>query len=280
MNGTIDHYRARAAARAAARSFSVIACLAVVFVHPSGAQSGSIAQTRATFDVTSVKLNRSGAGAFGNHFDPTRVTYTNVSVQELINEVCRANGTPFSQMLGGPGWIGTERWDVIGTAPDPLDGKPHRALLNAMMCSLLEDRFQLVFHYESRMLPSYELVVVKGGSKMKVIAESETVGKGLRVGERELSGVSNMRDLAYNLHGPLHQVVIDHTGLTGFYEFSLQYSSDGLDASAQGDPASAPDPSHPSIFTAVQEQLGLKLVPQKTPQNVMVIDHVERPSEN
>jgi uncharacterized protein (TIGR03435 family) len=277
MNGTIDHYRARAAARVAARS--VIACLTVVFAHPAGAQSGSIAQTRVTFDVTSVKLNRSGAGSFGNHFDSSRVTYTNVSVRELIGQVCRANG-PFSQMLGGPGWSGSDRWDIIGTTPDPQDGKSHRALLEAMMCSLLEDRFQLVFHYESRMLPSYELVVAKGGSKMKGLAESETVGRGLRVSERELSGVSNMRDLAHNLRAPLHQVVTDHTELAGFYEFSLKYSSDGLDASPQGDPAAVPDPIRPSLFTAVQEQLGLKLVPQKTPQNVMVIDHVERPSEN
>lgn len=281
MNGTIDHYPARAAARAAARSFSVIACLTVAFSYPAGAQSGPIAQTRATFDVTSVKLNRSGAEAFGNHYDSTRVTYTNVSVRGLISEVCRVSGG-FSQMLGAPNWIGSDRWDIVGTAPDLPDGKPHRdrLLLNAMMCSLLADRFKLAFHSESRMLLSYELVVAKGGSKMKGLAESETVGRGLRVSERELSGVSNMRDLAYNLRAPLHQVVTDHTELAGFYEFSLKYSSDGLDATPQGDPVSEPDPSRPSLFTAVQEQLGLKLVPQKTPQNVMVIDHVERPSEN
>jgi uncharacterized protein (TIGR03435 family) len=149
------------------------------------------------------------------------------------------------------------------------------------MQKLLADRFKLLVHWETREMPVYELVVAKGGAKLPATTRkdenmSSSFGNGKPTGE----GLS-AKDLAVVLTQVLSQElgreVVDKTGLSGKYDFTLRWTQDGVlgtDAASNG--ADVP----PSIFTAVEEQLGLKLQPAKGPVQVLVVDDAEMPTEN
>jgi uncharacterized protein (TIGR03435 family) len=142
-----------------------------------------------------------------------------------------------------------------------------------MLQSLLADRFQLRVHYESRIQPIYELVLAKGGFKLKPLpADHERGGMSGRPGEMILHGMS-IADLARSLSmsNEAGRAVVDKTGLTGNYEIDLKWTPD--------DQQGTPDAGS-TLFTALEEQLGLKLEPAKGPVDTLVIDHVEKPSEN
>jgi uncharacterized protein (TIGR03435 family) len=149
----------------------------------------------------------------------------------------------------------------------------------AMLRPLVTERFQLKTHTESRILPVYELVVAKGGPKCKLSDDQTKLGWGdiglyynrsdIRLEGRALP----MAHLAKTLADQVHRTVIDKTALTGNYDLTLQWTPDDAPASTDAD-------SVPSIYTAVQEQLGLKLQPAKAPVEVLVVDHAAMPSEN
>jgi uncharacterized protein (TIGR03435 family) len=164
----------------------------------------------------------------------------------------------------------------------------------------LADRFKLKIHTETKQLPVYELVAPKGGSKLKEATAGDTyangikgldgVGRGglMRVGRGQLTAQAvPITSLANMLSQQLQRTVLDKTGLTGKYDLELNWTpdqgSDPMFKGAEGSPQrgdAAPDSSGPSIFTALQEQLGLKLQSAKGPVETLVIDHVEMPSEN
>ncbi len=144
-----------------------------------------------------------------------------------------------------------------------------------MVLPLLTERFQLKTHMETRPGPIYELVVAKGGSKLKPSANKEC---GVSFNSNGNSSTITakcqpMASLAKTLFAQLHRPVVDKTALTGNYDLTLQWTPDDAPVSTDTDSA-------PSIYTAVQEQLGLKLQPAKAPVEVLVVDHAAMPSEN
>jgi uncharacterized protein (TIGR03435 family) len=187
---------------------------------------------------------------------------------------------PMSKISGGPAWFENDRWDIDAKAAhaSSLDD------LHVMFQNLLADEFKLKFHKEVKEGPVYALVVDKGGSKMNVNTTEQDFKIPLR-GERgsTIGTRVPMEHFAWWLGtGPLARdgrPVIDKTGLTGFYDFKLSFLPDipkGADAS-QLPPEMA---DFPDLFTALREQLGLKLEPQKGPVNYYVIDSVEKPAAN
>ena len=207
------------------------------------------------------------------------------------------------QISGGPGWLDSERYDITAkpASPDPeakdprdmtdADRKTLQEKMRARLQALLANRFQLNIHRETKEQPIYALVVTKSGSKLKASDPSASSGpKGMmRMSPGGFNGQAvELKMLAEALSNPLGRTVVDHTGLTGHYDFDLKWSPDpgqGMNEpkgppppGMEGPPPS--DPNAPSIFTAVQEQLGLRLESTKGPVEMIVIDRVEKPTEN
>ena len=250
------------------------------------------------FDVVSVKQDKSVSGMIRVMTKPDGYSATNISLKMLLQA---AYGIREDLISGAPSWADSARYDIDAKVAGPdvdtlkkLSPEQRRSMLQPM----LEERFKLVVHKETKQLPVYDLVVAKGGSKLKEATPGDTYANGIkgpdgvarggmmRVGPGQLAAqgvpISSMVNM---LSQQLHHTVIDKTGLTGKYDLELNWTPDpgsepmfkGADSS-QHDPA--PDSSGPSIFTAIQEQLGLKLQSAKGPVETLVIDHVEMPSEN
>jgi uncharacterized protein (TIGR03435 family) len=281
-------------------SFSVLfgACLLATAV-PLRAQSQSIAAASPDlqYDVASIKLNKSGGGSIGVHNSPDSYSVTNVPVQTLMQW---AFGVQSYQMIAAPDWFASERYDIeakmdpaVADALQKLNLDDRRIARQHMLQALVLDRLKLTIHRETKELPIYSLVIGKSGSKLQetkptapgvpvprggVSVRTSRTGSGpitltvLHCTNTELAGV-------FVPH--VGRTIIDKTGLTSVYDFTLQFMpDDAAVAPVAGAGSSAPDPTAPSIFTAIQEQLGLKLESGKGPVEVIVIDHVERPSGN
>jgi uncharacterized protein (TIGR03435 family) len=196
----------------------------------------------------------------------------NVSVVMLIHW---AYEMPETRILDAPGWAGTTHFNIDATADPAVDAALHQLTSDAgekqkekMVQALLADRFKLVTHIETRELPIYALVVAKGGAKLGDPKYSGTTFNYSR-GHIEVDGSNSVAFLAEELSKETGRNVVDKTGITGRYNLKLQWTPD--DAAAD---------SGPSLFTALEEQLGLKLEPAKGPVQVLVIDHAEMPSAN
>jgi uncharacterized protein (TIGR03435 family) len=255
----------------------------------------AIAQTsqpsRPEFAVASIKPNRTnccvtagvGNGGGGG---------TDVTVKMLIVTAYRIQEF---QISGGPGWIGSDRFDVEGKAEDR---KADFGQLRLMLQSLLEDRFKLKLHRETKQSPVYALVVAKGGPKIKPSADqassSDVNGPAppgatgpnhgaFRFGPGSMIGNAVTLALFTKfLSQRLDHIVIDKTNLAGRFDIELLWTPDiGENPADLGGHAISPvDPSRPSIFAAIQEQLGLKLESARGPVELLVIDHVEQPTPN
>jgi uncharacterized protein (TIGR03435 family) len=176
-----------------------------------------------------------------------------------------AYGVRDVQISGGPRWSDTDLFDIEAKAPGPATN----AELRLMLKSLLEDRFKLKVHRESKQQSVFNLVVGKAGPKLTPVSSA---GLGIGLGKSQLNGRgANMPGLASVLSSRVGRQVIDETDLKGFYNFTLTWTPD--------DEAAGPE-SGPSIVTAIQDQLGLKLEPAKAMVEFLVIDNVERPSGN
>jgi uncharacterized protein (TIGR03435 family) len=188
---------------------------------------------------------------------------------------------------GGPAWLKADRYEIVAKAegdasPDMMNGP--------MLQALLEDRFKLKVHRDTREIPVYALTVAKGGAKLRPFQEGSCThcggGGTIRGSNFVLHGQGvTLDEIAKSLGIGLDRPVIDKTGLEGKFDFELEFARDQAMAPAFRDPnqviPAAADPSAgASIFTAIQEQLGLKLEPTKGPGEFLVIDAVERPSGN
>jgi uncharacterized protein (TIGR03435 family) len=173
------------------------------------------------------------------------------------------------QLSSGPGWIHSERYDIEAKA----EGNPSHDQIRLLLQQLLVERFHLVIHHETKDIPVYALVVAKGGAKLQEAPDRPTSGINVNRGKIAGQGVTAM-ELAEQLSRMVDRPVVDHTGIKGFFDFTLEYSP--VDAQ----PNDGPVAGLADIFTAIQEQLGLKLESSKAPIEHLVIDHVERPSEN
>jgi len=211
------------------------------------------------------------------------VITTNVTLHDLIN---LAYWLHPKQLTGGPAWTESDKFDMTGK-PD-VPGEPNVDQMKMMIQKLLADRFQLKFHFEKRELPAYAVTITKTGAK---IIRSQDDPKGLPgfYFGRAASGTtltfrnSPMSQVTAILQNFLDKPVVDQSGLSERYDFTLTFTLDpaqaarlgGLPAPAADNPDAAPD-----VFAAFQQQLGLKLESTKAPVDVMVIDKVEKPSEN
>jgi uncharacterized protein (TIGR03435 family) len=191
------------------------------------------------------------------------------------------------QLSGGPDWVSTATWvmSAKNDTPDPDFSKMSKAELQVMydkrmqqVQAMLMDRFQLKCHIAPKEMPTYELVQARGGAKLKPTTadtskqnSSSSSGHGLLMHEAA-TGVTTER-MASLLTTEMDRMVVDKTGLTGSYDLTLDWVQDAPSGSTDA-------PSGPTIFTALEEQLGLKLVPAKGPVPVLVIDSVEKPSAN
>lgn len=241
------------------------------------------------FDVAAIRQNLSDHTArthiisspFDGHF-----TAINATLKQLIRF---AYGMPETRIRGGPAWLNSTKFDVEAKADGSVDDRLHglssdegKLEKQKMLRALLADRFKLTARIETRELPIYVLVVSKGGAKfLESKAEGTTVDSGR--GKIDVRGGSNsVALLAEELAMQLDRVVVDQTGIQGRYNLSLRWAPDDGVASGVNRTAgsAAAADAGPSIFTAIQEQLGLKLEPQKGPVQVLVIDSIEMPSEN
>jgi uncharacterized protein (TIGR03435 family) len=223
----------------------------------------------AEFEVVSIKPTAIQNGSFGVDFPPGgRFTGRNLTVHKLLRMSYRLEDY---QISGGPNWIDSAGFDIQARGAAG-SGEPPREKVLQMIQVLLADRFHLAIHRETRQLPIYALLAGKTGPRMQA-AESGAVADGtLRMGQLSTKRMS-MASLASILTFDLKRPVRDETGLKGDFAFTLEWTR-GL---GEFDDAGS---GRPSLFTAVQEQLGLKLESTKGPVEVVVIDRVEMPSEN
>ncbi len=243
-------------------------------------------QETASFEVASIKPNVSGAGNRLIRPTPGRLRVFNMSLKDLVTFAYQVWDF---QVSGGPGWINSDHYDIEAKA----EGNPSQDQMKLMLQALLQDRFKLALHHDTKELPIYELTVAKGGLKIQPLKPggcipldptnpNPTPGKkpfdfcgamGMGRGGFDAANAS-MADMARMFSIPLGRTVVDKTGIAGEFPVHLTFAPDEV----AGVPA-APD-AGPSLFTAVQEQLGLKLESGKGPVEVLVIDRVEKPSEN
>jgi uncharacterized protein (TIGR03435 family) len=242
--------------------------------HKGSAANIALSRTIQPYDIVSIKRNASGEGNFGMRFGDDGLNATNISLRSLIQFAYDIK-PDFIAGLSGP--VDSARFDVKAKAV-PQDGSSPKLTYDqivAMVIPLLADRFHLKAHLESPIKPDYDLVVAKGGSKIKLsqdeIKESNWSNSFEGANKVLTSKGARMPDLADALSNQVGRKVIDKTGLTGHTDITLKWSDEV---------AAAPGATNVDIFTAIEEQLGLKLQPSKGPVDILVIEHAEMPSEN
>jgi uncharacterized protein (TIGR03435 family) len=240
---------------------------AALFFTAAGMAAPPQSSSKPSFEVASIRIrprDATGSMTFGILISGNHATITG-TVNRLLME---AYGVLDYQILGAPEWARSLDAHYTIVAKVEGDAEPSRALVKEMLQTLLAERFQLRLHRETQQRQVLSLVVGKDGVKMK---ESPTEKQtGVRYKSGDMTGAKlNMAYLAVFLSIQMKQPVVDKTDLKVFYDFTLHWTPD-----------ETPDPSAPSIYTAVQEQLGLRLLSQKSDMDVLVIDHVERPTEN
>ena len=223
-------------------------------------------QPRSSFEAVSIKPNNLGGGHSHEHDSPGRYE-ASMTTKTLIE---RAFNVQEFQVAGGPPWLDQANYDIIGKTPTPL--QLTRQNLEPYLQSLLAERYNFKFHTESKEFAGYALMTAKGGPKLKPHTGGEGGGTSSD-GNREkitMTGTNiSMERFAEYLSRQMDQIVVDETGLEGGYDLALEWSKDD-----------APPATAPTVFTALQQQLGLRLQAKKVPMEVIAIDNVDKPSEN
>jgi uncharacterized protein (TIGR03435 family) len=267
------------------------------------------------FEVASIKPNNSGDGRIMMQNQPGRYIATNVTLRLLIRNAYQLQDF---QITGGPNWLATDHFDINAKVPDEFRaiGPPAPGSgpgpLQLMIRTLLTERFKLVAHTETRDSPIYAMILARAdgklgpglkkssvdcaaifaagrarGGAMPPPQPGERMQCGMRVGPGNLmGGGALMPQFATTLGMFAGRIVVDRTGLEGPYDVDLTWTPDQMPQRPPGAPEGpaqfngvAIDPNGPSLFTAVQEQLGLKLDSQRGPVEVMIIDRAEKPVE-
>jgi uncharacterized protein (TIGR03435 family) len=274
-------------------------------------------ETLPTFEVATVKPNNAGPGRASFMISPGTLQIENVPLRQIIMNAWEAKSN--AQLTGGPDALLDQHWDIDAKI-DPADAARMKSMsreennrtIDLMLQSLLADRFHLKVHIDTQDQPVYALVVAKGGPKLTPSAplppppadgenapmpppgDRKPGGPGFRGSGMRMSANGATMDMtAQRASMELlvtvlarrpetgSRIVIDKTGLTGSYDFTLHFTAENM--SAAGDGAPPPDPGaadSPPLFTALQEQLGLKLQPNMAPVQILAIDHVEPPTPN
>lgn len=279
-----------------------------VFAQTPGAPlPGAPAAAPARFEAATIKRNTSAGSMVSVTGNAGQFRATNITINILINQALRL---PAPQIIGIPDWAQSERYDVVARMPGGITLGP--AVQQELLRGLLEERFKFATRKETRELPIYSLVIARGDGRLGPdLAPSKSdctpgraraggpppaaptqFGRGARpqCGTMQGPGVLSsggmtMARLADVLAGNLGRLVIDKTGLTGFYDLDLIYTPDQIPGPPGGilpPGVQMPviDPNGPSLSAAIQEQLGLKLESSRGPVDVVVIDRLERPTED
>jgi uncharacterized protein (TIGR03435 family) len=257
---------------------------------------------RSGFEVASVKPAADADGRSLLQAVPGRLITTNLALRRLI---LIAYGMQDYQLVGDPSWLSSEHYDIVAKA----DGNTSvQQMEGPMLQVLLEERFKLTLHRETRQLPVYKLAVVNGATKLQhskegsctpysvdsppppsIAGEPRPTFCGIHLAADGLNRILEGRgvtmemlaaNLSRNYNSLLGRNVLDATGLTGAFDLHLKWTIDPLTASSGPDTEPPPELAGPSILTALRDQLGLKLESAKGPVEVLVIDHIEKPSAN
>jgi len=229
-------------------------------------------EKKVQFEVASIRP----ANQDGDHDSSTDKGFFRTHNLTLKQLIARAWEVNIEQIYGGPNWVDSDSYDISARIPEEF-AQQRREKVPRMIQSLLADRFQLVIHREPRRISGYALVVAKKGSRMER-AKPEEEGSGVDGSDTHLTAKNvTMEAFAKNLSRvrDVGKVVVDKTGLKGGFDFELDWIPEGLE--------SRPEPSsedHPSIFTALQDQLGLKLEFGKVSVLAIVIDSAKKPDGN
>jgi uncharacterized protein (TIGR03435 family) len=226
------------------------------------------------FDVASIKLAPPGSkpGSISTRMSvwaakdnqPGKLDYYNISLAEIMGQAYRVQ----QNQIESADSLFPDRFDIhaiipAGTAADQI---------SPMLQTLLRDRFKLALHRETRQLPVYALTTAKNGAKLKPAESASGITSDTNRTNWHISAKTTMPQFAEFLARKLDRLVVDETSLSGVFEIVLDAAPYSLDGS--------PDAAGPSVFTALQEQLGLKLEARKAPVEILVVDRAERPSEN
>jgi uncharacterized protein (TIGR03435 family) len=241
------------------------------------------ADANPAFEVATIKPSKPGAQGKGFGFQAGHFRTVNTDLNDLI---AFAYGRHPKQIVDAPAWFGTDLFD-IEAKPD-AEGRPSQKQMATMVQKLLEDRFGLKFHHDKRELPVYVISVASGGPKM---AKSASPDGQMAFFFRALGDLTvrnqSMTDFAtWMQNGVMDRPVVDQTGLADHYDFQLKWTPDESQFAAfRGVGAVVPPPTDsatapPALYTAITEQLGLKMGPGKVPVDVIVIEHAEKPSAN
>ncbi|HEY3835619.1 MAG TPA: TIGR03435 family protein [Bryobacteraceae bacterium] len=242
------------------RVLLLVTAAAAVFAQTPG--------VRPAYEVASIKLNTSASNGSSSRGSQGQITFTNQTLKRLVERAYNVK----SFQVTGPDWMESLHFDIVAKYPTDAENEARTRMLR----TLLEDRFKLAAHLESKEMSGYTLVVAKHGFRLKPVeaGRSDTNGEGgvIRTLTAHKTSIAFLADL---LARNLGSMVVDQTGIEGVYDFTLRWSPDDR-GSHVGDAESAP-----SLFTAIQESLGLRLQAGKIPVDIVVVDHIERePSEN
>jgi len=231
------------------------------------------------FEVATIKPSKPDQPGKAITVQGNRLRTVNITLSDLI---AFAYGVQSKQVIGIPSWAGTDKFDIEGKPEG--EGTPSDKQWKGMLQKLMADRFKLSFHREKKELPVYALSVAENGSKLTKSGLDPNGLPGLffrglgnlHVTNATMDDFTNLMQSAV-----LDRPVVDQTGIEGRYDFDLNWTPD--DSQFQSFGVRIPPPGEnapPSLYTAIQEQIGLKLDATKAPADVLVIDHVEQPSEN
>ena len=250
--------------------------------HLIGSFSSAVAFGQAWFEAASIKLDTSGARRGGGlSIYPARIKVIRSTLKFCVQ---MAWDVKDFQVSGAAGWMDTDRYDIDAVAASRLQPGEYRQMLK----TLLADRFGLAIHHETQDRQGYALLVAKNGPKLPPppVEDDGVMFSRTPSGDRTLTAKhASVGQLARALSSVLGAIVVDQTGIDGNFDVSLQWTPDPSmpQVFKSGEPAPAPPPdaaTGPSIFTALQEKLGLKLEARKVPTDVIVIDRAHRPTDN
>jgi uncharacterized protein (TIGR03435 family) len=227
------------------------------------------------FEAASIKLSDPVSPETSWNSAPGMLRIRGMTLKNLI---VTAYGVKEYQVTGGPKWVDGTRYDIIGKfapgGPMDKDWKKQTERMRAAIRALLAERFQLLLRKETKLGPGYALVVGKSGLRLKPLEKEEGLGTSSGPGRLTAKGAS-MDNIADLLAEELRQPVVNRTNVAGIYEFRLQWAPD-----IASDNPSADRPAGPSLFTALQETLGLKLESQKLPVELLVVAAAEKAEVN
>jgi uncharacterized protein (TIGR03435 family) len=258
-----------------------------------GILNAQVPAKRPQFEVASIKPNPPGGVSTGmvQLLPGGRLSAQQVLLRFFIQNAYDMR--PF-QILGAPDWINSAGYDIEAKAEE--NSSPDQ--MRVMMQTLLEDRFRMIAHRETRELPVYELAAAKSGFKLPEPKEENCSSSGpdgpgatavcgrvmVRIGRmggvQIQGGKISMAELIRVLSNVMGRILIDKTGFTGVFDAHLEFGLDDALAGLPHPPGPREETSMPSVFVAIQEQLGLKLESTKGPVEVLVIDHIEKPTGN